>query len=35
MNRGGIGLEAVGNMAASRMRESFVGYLNDAFEKDE
>lgn len=35
MNRGGIGLEAVGNMAASRMRESFVGYLNDAFENDE
>ncbi|PSS03785.1 chromatin associated protein KTI12 [Coniella lustricola] len=35
MNRGGIGLEAVGNMAATRMRESFVGYLNDAFEKDE
>lgn len=35
MNRGGIGLEAVGNMAVSRMRESFVGYLNDAFEKDE
>lgn len=35
MNRGGIGLEAVGNMAVSRMRESFVGYLNDAFEKEE
>lgn len=35
MNRGGIGLEAVGNMAAARMRESFVGYLNDAFEKDD
>ncbi|KAK7737007.1 kti12, chromatin associated [Cytospora paraplurivora] len=35
MNRGGIGLEAVGNMAITRMRESFVGYLNDAFEKDE
>ncbi|CAN8097270.1 unnamed protein product [Discula destructiva] len=35
MNRGGIGLEAVGNMATARMRESFVGYLNDAFEKDE
>lgn len=35
MNRGGIGLEAVGNMAVGRMRESFVGYLNDAFEKDE
>lgn len=35
MNRGGIGLEAVGNMAVSRMRESFVGYLNDAFDKDD
>lgn len=35
MNRGGIGLEAVGNMGTARMRESFVGYLNDAFEKDE
>lgn len=35
MNRGGIGLEAVGNMAVSRMRESFAGYLNDVFEKDE
>lgn len=35
MNRGGIGLEAVGNMAVGRIRESFVGYLNDAFEKDE
>lgn len=35
MNRGGIGLEAVGNMAVGRMRESFVGYLNDAFDKGE
>lgn len=35
MNRGGIGLEAVGNMATARMRESFVGYLNDALETDE
>jgi protein KTI12 len=34
MNRGGIGLEAVGMLAARRLRESFVGYLNDAFEKD-
>ncbi|KAJ4292176.1 kti12, chromatin associated [Collariella sp. IMI 366227] len=34
MNRGGIGLEAVGKLAATRLRESFVGYLNDAFEKD-
>ncbi len=34
LNRGGIGLEAVGKLAAGRLRESFVGYLNDAFEKD-
>ena len=34
LNRGGIGLEAVGKLAAPRLRESFVGYLNDAFEKD-
>ncbi|KAH6627654.1 chromatin associated protein KTI12 [Chaetomium tenue] len=34
LNRGGIGLEAVGVLAAERLRESFVGYLNDAFEKD-
>jgi protein KTI12 len=34
LNRGGIGLENVGNMGASRIRESFVGYLNDNFEKD-
>ncbi|KAL2170182.1 hypothetical protein VTG60DRAFT_5134 [Thermothelomyces hinnuleus] len=34
LNRGGIGLEAVGKLAAERLRESFVGYLNDAFEKD-
>jgi protein KTI12 len=34
MNRGGIGLESVGNMGLSRLRESFVGYLNDSFEKD-
>lgn len=34
LNRGGIGLEAVGKLAATRLRESFVGYLNDAFEKD-
>lgn len=34
LNRGGIGLEGVGNLAASRLRESFVDYLNDAFEKD-
>ncbi|KAJ9152189.1 Chromatin associated protein KTI12 [Coniochaeta hoffmannii] len=35
LNRGGIGLEGVGNLAVGRLRESFVGYLNDAFEKDE
>lgn len=34
LNRGGIGLEAVGKLAATRLRESFVGYLNDAFERD-
>ncbi|KAI0549465.1 chromatin associated protein KTI12 [Xylaria curta] len=34
LNRGGIGLEAIGNMGPSRIRESFVGYLNDSFEKD-
>jgi protein KTI12 len=34
LSRGGIGLEAVGKLAAGRLRESFVGYLNDAFEKD-
>lgn len=35
LNRGGIGLESVGNMEADGMREVFVRYLNDAFEKDE
>ncbi|KAK1750692.1 chromatin associated protein KTI12 [Echria macrotheca] len=34
LNRGGIGLEAVGKLDVRRLRESFVGYLNDAFEKD-
>ncbi|KAJ2994346.1 hypothetical protein NUW58_g1581 [Xylaria curta] len=34
LNRGGIGLEGIGNMGPSRIRESFVGYLNDTFEKD-
>ncbi|KAI0202765.1 chromatin associated protein KTI12 [Astrocystis sublimbata] len=34
LNRGGIGLENIGNMGPSRIRESFVGYLNDSFEKD-
>ncbi|POR36081.1 Protein kti12 [Tolypocladium paradoxum] len=35
LNRGGIGLESVGNMAADGLRETFVRYLNDSFEKDE
>ncbi|KAJ3487575.1 hypothetical protein NLG97_g6384 [Lecanicillium saksenae] len=35
LNRGGIGLEAVGNMAADRIRVLFVRYLNDAFENEE
>lgn len=35
MNRGGIGLEMVGNMAADRLKMSFVRYLNDAFENDD
>ena len=35
LNRGGIGLESVGTLAADRIRESFVGYLNDIFEKDD
>ncbi|KAI1476435.1 hypothetical protein K445DRAFT_315783 [Daldinia sp. EC12] len=34
LHRGGIGLEGVGNMGPERIRETFVGYLNDAFEKD-
>lgn len=34
LHRGGIGLENVGNMGPERIRETFVGYLNDAFEKD-
>ncbi|KAI0480529.1 chromatin associated protein KTI12 [Xylariaceae sp. FL0804] len=34
LNRGGIGLEGVGSLGPGRIRESFVGYLNDAFEKD-
>ncbi|KAI0878434.1 chromatin associated protein KTI12 [Hypoxylon argillaceum] len=34
LNRGGIGLEGIGNMGPSRIRESFVWYLNDNFEKD-
>lgn len=35
LNRGGIGLDSVGNMAADRLREAFVRYLNSTFEKDE
>ncbi|KJZ77062.1 hypothetical protein HIM_03383 [Hirsutella minnesotensis 3608] len=35
LNRGGIGLETVGNMNADALTEMFVRYLNDAFEKDE
>ena len=35
LNRGGIGLDSVGNMAAEGMRETFVRYLNDAFDGDE
>ncbi|KAI8634956.1 chromatin associated protein KTI12 [Xylariaceae sp. FL1651] len=34
LNRGGIGLEGIGNMGPLRIRETFVGYLNDNFEKD-
>lgn len=35
LNRGGIGLENVGNLSGpGRIRESFVRYLNDSFEAD-
>ncbi|ORY63531.1 RNA polymerase II elongator complex subunit [Pseudomassariella vexata] len=35
LNRGGIGLEPVGNLSGpARIRESFVRYLNDAFDND-
>ncbi|KAK9426211.1 putative Chromatin associated protein KTI12 [Seiridium unicorne] len=35
LNRGGIGLESVGNLSGpSRIRESFVRYLNDSFDAD-
>ncbi|KAI0127431.1 chromatin associated protein KTI12 [Xylariales sp. AK1849] len=35
LNRGGIGLEIVGNLSGpTRIRESFVRYLNDSFEND-
>jgi protein KTI12 len=34
-NRGGIGLEGVGNLSGpGRIRESFVRYLNDSFDAD-
>jgi len=35
LNRGGIGLEAVGNMASDRLREAFVRHLNSSFDQDE
>ncbi|KAK1599152.1 chromatin associated protein KTI12, partial [Colletotrichum navitas] len=34
LNRGGIGLEGVGSFSVERMRESFVGYLNDSFDQE-
>jgi protein KTI12 len=34
LNRGGIGLEKVTNMAADALRESFVNYLNNTFESE-
>lgn len=34
LNRGGIGLEGVGTLSTDRIRESFIGYLSDIFEKD-
>ena len=35
LNRGGIGLDGVGGVTINRIREGYVGYLNDAFEKEE
>ena len=35
LNRGGIGLEGVGNMSADQLKETFVRYLNDKFESEE
>ncbi len=35
LHRGGIGLEGVGDFSADRLREIFVQYLNDSFDKDE
>lgn len=34
LTRGGIGLEGVGGLGPERVREGFVGYLNDAFERE-
>lgn len=34
LNRGGIGLEQVGGMAADHLRGMFVRYLNDVFENE-
>lgn len=34
LNRGGIGLESIGNMSSDRLREAFVQYLNGSFEQD-
>ena len=34
LNRGGIGLEGVGNMEVRGIRVSFSGYLNDTFERE-
>ncbi|PHH60448.1 hypothetical protein CDD81_1660 [Ophiocordyceps australis] len=35
LNRGGIGLESVRNMAADAIRETFVIYLNDTLDNDD
>lgn len=35
LNRGGVGLDSVANMASDGLREAFVRYLNDAFAEDE
>jgi protein KTI12 len=34
LNRGGLGLEAAGSLNVKRIREGFVGYLNDSFENE-
>lgn len=34
LNRGGIGLQSVGDVGSDQLRESFVRYLNDSFEQD-